>query len=125
MRVPNIHHNQIVRDSRKFESSQRSGMMINRGSVCNIFNNAITDGTSRGIHIQGNGGNRVYNNLIIRPGRLEATGDSGGSGIVVSTGSNTDQSIYVWNNTIVDPKAMVSRSETTRATTTGSKTILW
>jgi len=95
-----IHHNRVLRDSQKNNENQRSGISNNWGSVCDIYNNYIADGISRGIYIQGNGGNRVYNNVIVRPGR---TAEDKGDGIVVSTGSNTDNSIYVWHNTIIEP----------------------
>ena len=95
-----VHHNRIARDSQARESNQRSGIMNNPGSVCHIYNNFIIESSSRGIYIQGNGGNQVFNNLIIRPGqRVTDEGD----GIVVSEGSNRGQSIFVWNNTIIEP----------------------
>jgi len=96
-----IHHNRIVQASQLNNPSQRSSIMNNRGSVCHIYNNLIIDGLSRGIYIQGNGGNQVYNNVIVRPGRHET---DQGDGIVVATGSNNGESIYIWNNTIVEPK---------------------
>ena len=95
-----IHHNQISQDSQRNVNNQRSGMMINPGSVCDVYNNLIRDGAGRGIYVQGNGGNRIYNNLIIRPGKLETTD---GHGITIATGSNTGQDIFVWNNTIISP----------------------
>ena len=64
-----IHHNRVLWDSLENNESQRSGIMNNPGSVCHIFNNYIADSTSRGIYVQGNGGNQIYNNVIVRPGR--------------------------------------------------------
>lgn len=105
-----IHHNHIFDDSKEEESNQRSGIMNNPGSVCHIYNNFIVDSGSRGIYVQGNGGNRIYNNVIVRPGRRIA---SEGDGIVISQGSNEGESIFVWNNTIIEPKrdGIVFRNE--------------
>jgi len=81
-------------------ASQRSGIMNNPGSVCHIHNNWIVDSMSRGIYIQGNGGNHVYQNVVVRPGQLA---NSKGDGIVISTGSNTGRGILAWGNMIVHP----------------------
>ena len=75
--------------------------MNNRGSVCDIYNNYIVDSVGRGIYVQGNGGNQIYNNVIIRPGRLES---DKGDGIVVTRGSNKGQNVFIGNNTIIEPK---------------------
>lgn len=97
-----IHHNQILRDSRKGEQYQESGIMNNRGSVCNIYNNFIEDGGGPGIYIQGNGGNKIYNNVIVNPGQNDSL--YVGYGIKVTSGSNVSNSVYIWNNTIINPK---------------------
>jgi hypothetical protein len=95
-----IHHNRIIQASQGNEPSQRSGIMNNSGSVCHIYNNFIIDSVSSGIYIQGNGGNQVYNNVIVRSGqRAGANGD----GIVVIRGSNKGQDVFIWNNTIIEP----------------------
>lgn len=94
-----IHHNQVYWDSQANTPQQQSGIMNNSGSACNIYSNLIQDGGGSGIFIQGHGGNRVYNNVIVRPGRNKIDGD----GITVFTGSNPGHGIYIWNNTIVQP----------------------
>lgn len=91
-----IHHNTIYQDSLANEPGQRSGIMNNPGSVCNLYNNLIKDGGGPGIYIQGNGGNRIFNNVIVNAGR-----NGIGSGIDIHAGTNTGNSIYVWHNTIV------------------------
>ncbi len=91
-----IHHNAIYRDSRANRQSQQSGIMNNSGSICNLYNNLIKDGGGPGMYIQGNGGNRIFNNVIVNAGR-----NGMGSGIDIDTGTNTGNSIYVWHNTIV------------------------
>jgi len=98
-----IHHNTILNNSTSHTLNQCSGMMINRGSVTDIRHNAIIDGTAYGIYVQGNGGNHIFNNLIVRSGEA-ATSHSEGSGLYISLGSNeTEASYYLWNNTIIQP----------------------
>jgi hypothetical protein len=94
-----IHHNRVVRASLLDVDNQKSGIMVNPGSTCDVVANTVLDSVSRAIYVQGNGGNRVYNNLIVRAG-LESV--EPGDGIVISTGSNTDNSVFVWHNTIVE-----------------------
>jgi hypothetical protein len=96
----NIHHNTIYRDSRAQQKYQQSGIINNPGSICNIYNNFSKDGGGPGIYIQGNGGNEIYNNIILNPGQ---NGISGGDGITIATGSNTGNNISAWNNTIINP----------------------
>lgn len=95
----NIHNNYIFKNSQAAVEFQQSGIMNNSGSVCNIFNNFIKEG-GPGIFVQGNGNNKIYNNIIINAG---SNGGSGGNGIGVVVGSNTDKSIDVLNNTIINP----------------------
>lgn len=97
----NIHHNKVYRDSQAKVQYQQTGIINARGSVCNIYNNLIKDGGGTGIYLQGNGGNKIYNNLIINPGRNEYA--TGGVGIGIATGSNPGNSIYAWHNTIINP----------------------
>jgi len=94
-----IRHNRVVRASLLDLDNQRSGIILNWGSVCDVVANTVLDSVSRAIFVQGNGGNRIYNNLIVRAG-LESV--EPGDGIVISTGSNTDNSVFVWHNTIVE-----------------------
>lgn len=95
-----IHHNRIIKTGQANESNQRSGLMNNRGSACHINENTIIDSASDGIYVQGNGGNQVYNNVIIRPGQQAK---DKGDGIVVITGSNQGRNVFVWDNTIIEP----------------------
>jgi len=98
-----IHHNVIRLPGQNDESDHRAGVMNNKGSVCDVYSNTIVDAAGWGIYIQGNGTNEVYNNVIVRAGRFVSAGDSDGDGIAIHDGSNTSNSIYVWNNTIVEP----------------------
>lgn len=99
-----IHHNRIFRDSQADVRYQQSGVMNNPGSVCNIYNNFIKDGGGPGIYIQGNGGNIVYNNVIVNAGQNQSVGSYSGNGISIFRGSNPGNDIYVLHNTIVRPR---------------------
>ncbi len=94
-----IHHNQIYRDSQEVEQDQESGIMNNPGSVCDIYNNFIKDGGGPGMYVQGNGQNRIYNNVIVNPGQ----NGKGFDGITIATGSNSGNSTFIWDNTVVNP----------------------
>ncbi len=93
-----VHHNQVSRAGLEHEDNQDSGLIINRGSVCDVAENRVIETAGVGIYVQGNGGNRVYNNLVVGASALV---DDPADGIVASTGSNTEGSIYLWHNTIV------------------------
>lgn len=99
-----IHHNVIRETGRNDESSHRAGVMNNKGSVCDIYNNSIADTAGWGIYVQGNGENEIYNNIVVRAGRAVRDGDDDGDGISIHDGSNVRNSIYVWNNTVVSAR---------------------
>jgi hypothetical protein len=99
-----IHHNVIRDTGRNNESSHRAGVMNNKGSVCDIYNNFITDTAGWGIYVQGNGENEIYNNVVARAGRAVRDGDDDGDGISIHDGSNVRGSIYIWNNTVVSAR---------------------
>ena len=91
-----VHHNRIYRDSLANVELQRSGIMINRGSVCDVYANFVKDGfAAYGIYVQGNGGNRIYNNVVVNRTK------NSGRGITVATGSNVGRGICVSHNTLV------------------------
>jgi hypothetical protein len=100
-----IHHNRIYRDSLRDANNEQSGIMNNKGSACHIYNNYIQDGGGPGIFLQGIGGHRVYNNILINVGANFAGEDKGGNGIFISqNGVGSGQDMYVFNNTIVNPQ---------------------
>ncbi len=94
-----IYGNEIYRDSRSQVDGQQSAIMNNPGSVCDIYNNLIKDSDERGIIVQGNGGNKVYNNIIVDAGQGRS---DQGSGIYIGK-SNGSGNVTVFNNTIIDP----------------------
>ena len=69
-----IDHNVILRDSRYRRTDQNAGVMIAKGSSCNVHHNRILGGNGPGIYHQGNGdrngtarvedGGHIYANLI-------------------------------------------------------------
>ncbi|MEA3504877.1 MAG: right-handed parallel beta-helix repeat-containing protein, partial [Bacteroidota bacterium] len=71
----NIYGNIIEHDSEAEYHNQMSGIIIGGGSKCDCYNNIIKDGKGDGIEIFGKGNQKIYNNLIIRPGRTYHTGD--------------------------------------------------
>ena len=87
-------------------------MMINPGSVCNVYNNYIKDGGGPGIFVQGNGGNIIYNNVIVNAGQNQPLGNNGGDGITVF--GTSGNGISILNNTIVMPRNFGIKFENSR-----------
>lgn len=105
-----IHDNQIYKDSQAEVSYQMSGIIINTGSSCNVYNNSIIDGKGTGILNQGTGGQYFYNNLIINAGRDYDFEDQTlkqqfGIFSKYSYILPPDSSFYFYNNTIINPKS--------------------
>ncbi len=96
----NIYDNTLTKYSQANISGFQGGILNNPGSVCNIYRNFIQDGIGTAIILQGNGNNQIYDNQIINAGQ----DGTGGHGIIVLTGSNPGNSIYIWRNTIITPK---------------------
>lgn len=96
-----IHGNVIRSSGRRGESEHGAGVMNNRGSVCDIYGNHVTDSAGWGIYVQGNGTNQIFNNVIVRSGVSSRSGNHHGDGIAIRDGSNQRNDIHVWNNTIV------------------------
>lgn len=105
-----IHDNQIYKDSQLEESYQMSGIIINPGSSCNVYNNRIIDGKGSGIINQGTGGQYFYNNLIVNAGRDYNFEDQ----LLTQTFGifskytyilPPDSSFHFYNNTIINPKS--------------------
>ncbi len=98
------HHNRITNTGTEQQTAHEGGYMINPGSVCDVYNNFITDIIGAGIYVQGHGLNHVFNNVIINPGRYSSYTSANGSGIYVGTKINHGNSVFVANNTIVKPR---------------------
>ncbi len=104
-----IYGNTIINDSYLGERDQMSGILIGGGSNCDCYNNKIFDGKGDGIDILGLGNHKIYNNLIVRPGKTFVPSYDNPNpekhGIWVGDVS-TDQNaeLLIYNNTIVSPK---------------------
>lgn len=93
-----IRWNTVVLAGSRNTANQNSGIIANRGSVCDIDHNVVVSSAAQGIYVQGNGGNRIHHNLVVGAGIRDP---GRGEGITIRTGSNTDGSVYVWHNTVV------------------------
>ncbi len=93
-----IAHNVVVLAGVENRPNQRTGIVANRGSVCDIHHNVIVSSAAQGIFVQGNGGNRIHDNLVVGSG---ARAPEQGDGITIRSGSNVDQPVFVWHNTVV------------------------
>ncbi|MDA3906852.1 MAG: right-handed parallel beta-helix repeat-containing protein [Bacteroidales bacterium] len=106
-----IRDNQIYKDSQAEETYQMSGIMINTGSSCNVYNNKIIDGKGTGILNQGTGGQKFFNNLIVNAGRdydfeNQTTKQQFGIYSKYTTYVHPpDNSLHFYNNTIINPKS--------------------
>ena len=102
-----IYDNYIKDCSLEQVPGQMSGIIIGGGSRAECFGNVIVDPYGTGILLFGNGGTRVYNNLIIRPGKKYAPSDltKKEHGIFVSDKTGEDKTYFgIYQNTIIQPK---------------------
>jgi hypothetical protein len=106
----NIHDNYILEDSYKGILYQMAGIFIGGGSACDCYNNVVKDGKGDGIDVFGLGGQRIYNNLIIIPGRSYMPEKNFSPylkhGIYVGeTYTYPGYAYIIVNNTIIAPKS--------------------
>lgn len=104
-----IYGNTIRNDSYRETQNQMSGILIGGGSNCDCYNNKIFDGKGDGIDILGLGNHKIYNNLIVRPGKTYHPNDDPTSfqkhGIWTgSVATETNTEILIYNNTIISPR---------------------
>ncbi|MFA6127600.1 MAG: right-handed parallel beta-helix repeat-containing protein [Bacteroidales bacterium] len=64
-----IHHNLLIDCSYRMVSNQMCGILIGGGTLASCYNNYIIDPYATGILVFGKSGTKVFNNLIIRPGK--------------------------------------------------------
>lgn len=105
-----VHHNKIIEDSREERVFQMSGIMVNPGSACDVYNNIIINGKGTGIALQGVGGQKVYNNLIINAGRgylddNQTSAQKFGIFCKYTLNMDSDSSFLICNNSIINPKS--------------------
>jgi len=97
-----INSNFINMDSQEGVSEQMSGFLLGGGSSCNCFANFVKDGKGDGIDELGQGGNYIYDNLIVNPGTNFSEQKHG---IFVGTQSPASgRGYHLVFNTIVSPK---------------------
>jgi parallel beta-helix repeat protein len=94
-----ISSNIVIQAAIDYGDDQRTGIINNRGSTCDIVGNIVLESAGEGIYVQGNGGNTIANNVVVRPGVLVAD-DS--DGIRVVEGSQLGEPLRIVHNTIVD-----------------------
>ncbi len=104
-----IYGNNVISSSYKGTETQMSGILIGGGSKCDCYNNRILEGKGSGIEILGIGGMKIYNNLIVNPGKLYLPGDITKQkfGIFCKDTEKTttlNSSINFFNNTIINPR---------------------
>lgn len=100
-----IYRNEISYDSESAELNQMSGIIMGEGSVCDCFNNQILNGKGNGIQNLGLGGNIIYNNLILNPGRTYTQQYPYMNGIYVGDQQTTPgTSFLIAYNTIISPR---------------------
>jgi len=91
-----VHHNVIV-DAGLSDSTHsgngRYGIIVNKGTTGDFYNNSIRSSRRSGIYIQGKGGYRIYNNLIDGSCIADSC-----SGIRWADGSNGQ----IYDNTVVN-----------------------
>ncbi len=104
-----IHDNIIINDSYAEYPHQMSGILIGGGSECDCYNNKIINGKGDGIDLLGLGGNKIYNNLIVNPGKdyhpNDPPMDYQKHGIWVGDiFTEPSKNFYFFNNTIISPR---------------------
>jgi hypothetical protein len=99
-----IHDNTVNYDSQAGHPGQMSGILIGGGSVCQTYNNKISNGKGDGIEVFGMGNFNIFNNLIVNAGKYYSS-ENMKHGIYVGKVVTTPQAVLgIYNNTIVSPK---------------------
>lgn len=98
-----IKNNTILYDSQAKVDWQMTGIILGEGSTGVIANNFIKDGEGTGIFTNGLGDIRIYNNIILNPGKNNNKSSSY-YGMYLDDGSSfPGMYFYVYNNLIVNP----------------------
>jgi len=105
-----IHDNSIEYDSDSTVQNQMNGIMVGGGSVCDCYNNIIQNGKGDGIDLFSLGGQKIYNNLIINPGKTYHPDENYypyyKHGIYVGNNITSPLAGYmIYYNTIISPKS--------------------
>jgi hypothetical protein len=103
-----IYNNVLTDCSINETNAQMSGILIGGGTLADCYNNLILDSHGTGILIFGSGGTKVFNNVIVRPGKSYAPGDSDKRehGIYIDDKTDLHHTYYgIYSNTIIQPKS--------------------
>lgn len=103
-----IYNNTVTFDSQSGEYAQMSGIILGGGTKADCYNNFISQGKGDGIECHGLGGCRIFNNIIVDPGRSFMPTDltQMKHGMYISDVTVEDGgSFYIQNNTIINPKS--------------------
>jgi len=105
-----IYNNFILHDSDSTYWNQMTGILLGGGSNCDCFNNIILDGKGDGIDVFSLGRQKIYNNLIINPGRTYHPDEDfypyQKHGIYIGNNLTTPNEGYtICYNTIISPKS--------------------
>ena len=101
-----IYNNNVSRDSQADSLYQMSGILIGGGSQnCLCYNNKILNGHGDALEILGQGNILLFNNLIVNPGQGIKDITQNKHGVFVNTSASSNPGwVYVFNNTIINPK---------------------
>ncbi len=103
-----IYNNTVTFDSDAGVDTQMSGIIINYGTKCDCYNNYIADGKGDAVDCLGLGGTRIFNNILVNPGKTYFPGDFAlpKHGMYISDQSvQKDSAFYIFNNNIINPKS--------------------
>ncbi len=111
-----VHDNIILHDSQLEVIYQMSGILLGGGTQASCYNNDIRDGKGDGIDIISLGDQRIFNNLIINPGRTYKPQQNVAPYLkygffVGSTFTSASNSYLLAYNTVIDPKSYGVRFE--------------
>ena len=101
-----VYNNNVSRDSQADSLYQMSGILIGGGSQnCLCYNNQILNGHGDALEILGQGNMLLFNNLIVNPGQGIKDITQNKHGVFVNTSASSNPGwVYVFNNTIINPK---------------------
>ncbi|MCF8332055.1 MAG: T9SS type A sorting domain-containing protein, partial [Bacteroidales bacterium] len=104
-----IYNNRIFYDSQEGHNFQMSGILNGGGSACDCYNNLIAYGKGNGIEFFGTGSQRIFNNIIVEPGKTYKPGEPNIAKHGIYLGKRAilppDSSFAILNNTIIRPKS--------------------
>lgn len=89
-----IYNNYIENYATHAEHGHRAGFQINSGTTGKLYNNVVNTGDGYGIFMLGQGGNYVFNNVIINPSL---------DGIISGDRNPNGEGYHYLNNTIINP----------------------